>query len=457
MPQLNDLSDQMAEQFAENQEKQEKDGIIIKVIGVGGGGNNAVNYMYRQGIKDVSFVVCNTDRQALKNSPIACKVMIGSGLGAGNKPEVARQAAEDDIAKIEALFEDETKMVFITAGMGGGTGTGAAPVVARVAKERGLLTVGIVTIPFIFEGDRKIMKALEGADEMSKYVDALLVINNERLTEIYGDLDFLNAFGKADDTLATAARSISEIITCDGYMNCDFKDVETTLRGGGPAIISCGYGEGENRVTKAIEDALNSPLLRNRDIFGSKHLLFNIYYSLNAEQKFMMSEANELTEFVKNIDPEVDIIWGMGFDESLGNTVKITILAAGFEVTIRDDNNEVNAGGQPLPKHDPAPMYQQRAPLPKPTRQEPDRAKVDRIEQEYGRDKVEKTRQNYIVLTPNQFDDDTLVEKLERSPAYHRDKKIIDEFKRAAAGMPDHGLTSPYTSSPSGFIDFSFD
>ena len=270
--------DQFAGQFNDDEKISDRDP-IIQVIGVGGGGSNAINHMYRQGVKDVSFVVLNTDRAALRTSPVPCKVMIGSGLGAGDKPEVARQAAEDDLEKIEAIFNEKTKMVFVTAGMGGGTGTGAGPVVARVARERGLLTIGIVTIPFLFEGDRKILKALDGADEMAKYVDALLVINNERLAEIYGDLSFVNAFGKADDTLSTAASSISEIITGDGYINLDFNDVDTTLRNGGAAIISTGYGEGENRVTQAIDDALNSPLLKNRDVFGSKRLLFNLYFS----------------------------------------------------------------------------------------------------------------------------------------------------------------------------------
>ena len=241
--------------------------VIIKVIGVGGGGNNAVNHMYEQGIEKVSFLVCNTDWQALKNSPVPNRLLIGpkttEGLGAGNNPELAREAAEESADDIAREFDDDTKMVFITAGMGGGTGTGAAPVVARIARDRGLLTIGIVTIPFLFEGEKKIMKALDGAEEMSKYVDALLVVNNEQLTEIYADLDWMNAFGKADDTLSNAARSISELITGHGYMNLDFKDVNTTLRNGGAAIISTGYGEGEHRVSRAIEDALNSPLLKS--------------------------------------------------------------------------------------------------------------------------------------------------------------------------------------------------
>lgn len=296
---------------------------IIKVIGVGGGGNNAINHMYNQNIKGVSFVVCNTDLQALRASDVPTKVLLGPnithGLGAGNIPEKAKLAAEESTEEIGKLFDDETKMVFITAGMGGGTGTGAAPVVAKIAREHGVLTIGIVTIPFLFEGEKKILKALNGAEEMSKYVDALLIINNERLTEIYSELDFLNAFGKADDTLSTAARSISELITCEGRINLDFNDVKTTLENGGVAIISSGYGEGERRMTKAIEDALNSPLLKNRDVYGSKRILVNIYFSRNAEQKFVMSEVNEMREFMCNFAPEVDVIWGVAFDDTLGD------------------------------------------------------------------------------------------------------------------------------------------
>ncbi len=422
---------------------------IIKVIGVGGGGNNAINHMYQQGIKNVSFVVCNTDKQALNNSPVPTRVLIGPtvtrGLGAGNLPEVARKAAEESVEQLNELFDDQTKMVFITAGMGGGTGTGAAPVVARIAKERGLLTIGIVTIPFLFEGEKKILKALDGADEMSKYVDALLVINNERLTEIYHDLNFINAFGKADDTLSTAARSISELITCDGHINLDFNDVDTTLRNGGAAIISSGYGEGEHRVTKAIEDALNSPLLKNRDIFGSKKLLFNLYFSRNAEDEFVMDEAKELTAFVNKLDTGVDVIWGVAFDESLGNKVKITILASGFDITIRDDEQEKVFSLKQKPA---------------------DKDSRTRLSDEYGQEKIEdlqKTKDSarYIILTPEQMDDDAIVEKLEKSPAYNRDKKVADEIKlglKANAGTADAGQSpTTETDSASNKIDFTND
>ena len=421
---------------------------IIKVIGVGGGGNNAINHMYQQGIKNVSFVVCNTDKQALNNSPVPTRVLIGPtitrGLGAGNLPEVARKAAEESVEQLNELFDDQTKMVFITAGMGGGTGTGAAPVVARLAKERGLLTIGIVTIPFLFEGEKKILKALDGADEMSKYVDALLVINNERLTEIYHDLNFINAFGKADDTLSTAARSISELITCDGHINLDFNDVDTTLRNGGAAIISTGYGEGEHRVTKAIEDALNSPLLKNRDIFGSKKLLFNLYFSRNAEDEFVMDEAKELTAFVNKLDTGVDVIWGVAFDESLGNKVKMTILASGFDVTIRDDEQEKVFSLKQKPA---------------------DKDSRTRLSDEYGHEKIEdlqKTKDSarYIILTPEQMDDDAVVEKLEKSPAYNRDKKVADEIKSGAKSPAATEAEQPQTpaadSTPTK-IDFTND
>lgn len=394
---------------------------IIKVVGVGGGGNNAINHMYEQGIKGVSFVVCNTDRQALNYSPVPTRLLIGptttKGGGAGNVPELAKAAAEESAADIEALFDDDTRMVFVTAGMGGGTGTGAAPVVARIARERGLLTIGIVTIPFLFEGNKKILKALDGASEMGKYVDALLVINNDRLTEIYPDLNFLNAFGKADDTLATAARSISEIITSVGRINLDFNDVNTTLRNGGAAIISSGYGEGKNRVTKAIEDALNSPLLKNRDIFGSKKLLFNIYFNPDAEDEFKMQEAQELTEFMNKIDTGVDVIWGVALDNTLGNKVKITILAAGFAVTTGSDAVVVPAAAtEPAAPRVPA---------------------VDdtsRLGAEYGQEKIDnmikqKTRQRQIIMTPAQFDDDAVIEAFEKTPAYNRDRKVADEVK----------------------------
>ncbi|MCI9043205.1 MAG: cell division protein FtsZ [Muribaculaceae bacterium] len=432
--------DSFTQQLSQGEGFDARSNTIIKVIGVGGGGNNAVNHMYLQNIKNVSFVVCNTDRQALRNSPVPEKLQIGDGLGAGNKPEKARNAAEADIEKIRELFDDETKMVFVTAGMGGGTGTGAAPIVAREAKERGILTVGIVTIPFLFEGERKILKALDGVDEMAKQVDALLVINNERLTEIYGDLDFMNAFGKADDTLSTAASSISELITTDGYMNLDFEDVDTTLRNGGAAIISSGYGEGEGRVTKAIKDALNSPLLKNRDILTSKSLLFNIYYSRQAQQQFKMSEAQEITDFVSGINSQVDVIWGVAFDDNLGEKVRITILAAGFEVTIREDEDAEMAAqkrGNAGPR---GPLKWGAAPAePVVTGHNGPSRGADKIAEEYGGEKVANLRFNYITLTPEQMADDAALESFESTPTFTRDRKSaeLQVTQRPAAAIPE--------------------
>lgn len=414
-----------------------RDEVIIKVIGVGGGGNNAISHMYEQGIKHVSFVIINTDRQALNNSPVPTRVLIGNdGLGAGNDPEVAREAAENSADEIAKLFDDETKMVFITAGMGGGTGTGAAPVVARIAHEKGMLTIGIVTIPFLFEGRKKILKALDGAEEMSKHVDAILVVNNEQLTEIYSDLNWMNAFGKADDTLTDAARSISELITSDGYMNLDFKDVNTTLKNGGAAIISTGYGEGEHRVTKAINDALHSPLLKNRDIFGSKRLLFNLYYSRNADPEFAMGEASELTSFINNLDPDVDVIYGICHDDSLGNKIKITILAAGFELVIKGGKVTTEPNTNPVenprkPKIFGNPAEPVRVPKPQST--------PDPIKDIYGDGKVKQMERDreackYIILKPEQFEDDAVIEAVETAPAYNRDKGLLDELSRGSKG-----------------------
>lgn len=311
----------------------------IKVIGVGGGGNNAVDHMYKCGIRDVDFVLINTDKQVLDESPVPTKLTIGPGRGAGGKPERARDYAEKDAEKIAELFDDHTDMVFVTAGLGGGTGTGAGPVVARIAKQKGILTVGIVTIPFSFEGRKKILKALEGAREMSENVDALLTIRNERLTQIYPELSIFNAFQRADDTLLNAAQGITDIITIRGDINRDFNDVDTTLREGGTAIISTGYGSGENRVRDAINEALNSPLLCNTDILRSKKLLIVLYVNKDDENfPFKMAETDQLTDFVNDIDEEVEVMWGLYRDESLEDKVKITILASGFDSEVDDDD-----------------------------------------------------------------------------------------------------------------------
>ncbi len=411
----------------------------IIVIGVGGGGNNAVDHMFRQDVDHVSFVVVNTDRQALESAAVPTKVLIGPnvtrGRGAGNKPERAREAAEESAADIERLFTDDTDMVFVTAGMGGGTGTGAAPVVARIAKEKGLLTIGIVTIPFVFEGMRKIQKAITGADEMKKYVDAMMIVNNERLVEIYPDFEFESAFAKADDILSTAASSIAEIITRKGYINLDFNDVDTTLREGGTAIIAVGYGEGENRVTKAIQDALHSPLLRHTDVLSSKRILFNLYYSRNANVKFKASEAKELNDFINRVEEEVDVIWGITYDESLGDKVKFTILASGFDVTIDENKDKVIKGAAVTP----AAITD--TPI-----------NLDVISELYGTEKIEKiTReketQNYIILGADQIDDDSAIDRFEKSPTFTRDKRLNNpapkpEVKQAPGKPAEPGTFS---------------
>ncbi|MHB9054678.1 MAG: cell division protein FtsZ [Paludibacteraceae bacterium] len=307
---------------------------IIKVIGVGGGGGNAVNHMYNQGIADVSFVVCNTDNQDLVRSPVPIKVQLGKnitqGLGAGGRPEVARHAAEESVDDLQRMLADNTKMVFITAGMGGGTGTGASPVVAKVAHDMGILTVGIVTIPFAFEGNLKIRQALEGVVALSEYVDAILVINNEKLKLIYPDLNLSNAFAKADDVLTNAAKAIAEIITVPGYINTDFADVSTIMRNGKVAIMNTGYASGENRITKAIEDALNSPLLNTNDVNGASKVLLSLYCS--HENEIKMEEITQIHDFMAKVGEDVTVIWGASFDESLGDEVKITLIATGFDV-----------------------------------------------------------------------------------------------------------------------------
>ena len=311
------------------------DSSIIKVIGVGGGGGNAVNHMYRQGVTDVSFVVCNTDNQALVKSPVPTKIQLGlattEGLGAGGKPEIARLAAEESIDKIRDLLKDNTKMVFITAGMGGGTGTGASPVVAKAAHDLGILTVGIVTIPFAFEGNMKIRQALEGVAALSEHVDAILVINNEKLKQIYPDLELSNAFAKADDVLTNAATAIAEIITVPGYINTDFADVYSIMKDGNVAIMNTGYASGEGRITKAIADALNSPLLNTNDVSGASKILLSLYCSTT--DQIRMEEVEQIHEFMSKVGENVQVIWGASFDDELKDSVKITLIATGFDVS----------------------------------------------------------------------------------------------------------------------------
>ena len=312
-------------------------GNIIKVMGVGSGGNNAVNHMYLQDIDGVTFVVLDTDKHRLDESSVSNRLLLGVNTTLGqstcNDPEVARRAAEESEPEISALFDDDTKMVIITAGMGCGTGTGAAPVVARIAHEKGVLTVGLVTIPFLFEGSLRHLRALAGIEEMRKYVDSLFIINNEHLTEIYSDLNRSNAFMKADETLTTAVSSLCGLITIVPKICMDFNDLYWTLRKGGNAFIVSGFGSGERRVTKTLENALESPLLKDCDVFSSQKILMEFYYNPHSEYPLLMEEMNQVQEFMENFDHEVDVIWALAFDDNLDDQLKVTILASGCKLS----------------------------------------------------------------------------------------------------------------------------
>lgn len=316
---------------------------IIKVIGVGGGGCNAVKNMYSEGIVNVSFAVCNTDSQSLSKSPVPVKIMLGkSGLGAGANPEVGRSEAQNTQEDIKRLLDDGTKMAFVTAGMGGGTGTGAAPVIAGIAKSMGILTVGIITIPFYFEKRKKIVKALQGVEEMRKNVDALLIVNNERLCDVYADSEITvkDAFKLADKVLSDATKSISELITVEGTINLDFRDIETTIKSGGGAIMAMGRASGEGRVQNAILNALDSPLLYGSDISNAQRILFNIYTS--SKHPIFVREMREIDAFFDELNPDIKVIWGLSDDDSLDEDAKVTILATGL-------NNELADGIQDNP------------------------------------------------------------------------------------------------------------
>lgn len=306
---------------------------IIKVIGVGGGGSNAVNHMYNQGIIGVDFIVCNTDRQALDISPVPYKIQLGpsltEGRGAGAIPEIGMNAAIENIEEIRDVLNKNTKMVFVTAGLGGGTGTGAAPVIAQVAKELGILTVGIVTVPFSFEGRKRRQQAEEGLEKMRQNVDTLLVINNERLREITGNLTIGNAFSQADDVLTTAAKGIAEVIAVTGAINVDFNDVRTVMKDSGVAIMGSAAAEGENRATTAVQEALNSPLLNDNDISGAQYVLLNITYG---DKEVLMDEITEITDYIQDeAGSTADVIWGHGYDASLGDKLSVTLIATGFK------------------------------------------------------------------------------------------------------------------------------
>lgn len=433
----------MASAFGE----PDKPSSIIKVIGVGGGGGNAVNHMYREGIHNVTFVLCNTDKKALDDSPVPVHLQLGKeGLGAGNKPEKGQQEAEDSEPEIRNMLDDGTKMVFITAGMGGGTGTGAGPVVARIAKDMGILTVGIVTIPFKWEGKKKILQALAGVERMAKNVDALLVINNERLFSIYGQLSVEDAFGKADDTLSIAAKSIAEIITMHGIINLDFNDVKTVLKDGGVALMSTGYGEGEDRMKKAIDNALHSPLLNDNDVYNSKKILLSVSFAggENGQSTLMMEEMSAVTEFMDGFDDDIETKWGLSRDPELGEKIKVTILATGFGVKVED--GEMNITGQKAMSA--AEIRNKRA---------QEAAEQNLIQNYYGKAGTgnERLRPRFFLFSNEDLDNDNLISEVEATPTYKRSKLQYDELVRQSKG--DIELNAPATTKAapvSGTIKF---
>lgn len=392
---------------------------IIKIIGVGGGGSNAVRNMYKEGVHNVSFAICNTDIQALNSSEIPVKVQLGEktteGLGAGNDPTVARAAALESREQIEALFDDGTKMAFVTAGMGGGTGTGAAPIVAEIAKSKGMLTVGIITIPFRFELGGKIKQALKGVTEIAKHVDALLVINNQRLLSIYPELTLKEGFKKVDEVLTTATKSIAEIITARGTINLDFRDVKKVLKDGGVAIMSYGIDSGEQRVAKAFRKALHSPLLNDNDIYESKKILFNIYENPNSPMK--VAEMDEIEAFMKKFtDENIEVIWGVSEDYALeeGN-VKVTVLATGFGM-------KNIPGMAPVIKQE----EEERAAI---SREEAERIEAE--ERELNKMAQAFYRQDFrvYIFTGDEMNDEDFIATIDNSPTYKRTVHELENIK----------------------------
>ncbi|MBD5234643.1 MAG: cell division protein FtsZ [Bacteroidales bacterium] len=418
------------------------DAANIIAMGVGGGGCNAVAYMHSQDVKGVDFVVLNTDLQALRPLPVDTKILLGpklcGGLGAGGKAEVGQAAAEESIPEIEKILTPNVKMVFVTAGMGGGTGTGGAPVVAGVAKKKGILTVGIVTIPFFFEGMERISSAIDGAARLQENVDAMLVINNDRLGTIYPDYEWSQAFTKADDILTTAARTISDMVTTLANINIDMRDVDTCLRDGRTALISVGYGEGEKgqRMSSAIRNALHSPLLCDTDIMSAKELLFAFYISHDLNPPLTVQEAQEANRLVEEINKKVHIKFGWGYDDTLGNKIKFTILASGFDVSVETggQRRDVIRGREHEDNSPDSPMDQ-------------------RIAKAYGKEKVEdftrrQETQNYFVLTPEELDDDAAIEMVESSPAFRRDKRKVTAAARPAATAAPETSARPKEQAP---------
>lgn len=410
---------------------------IIKVIGVGGGGSNAVNYMYNLGINNVDFVICNTDIQALAKSPVPIKVQLGQtlteGLGAGSKPEIGRQAAIESIDQITEVLSNNTKMVFVTAGMGGGTGTGAAPIIAKTAKEMGILTVAIVTLPFEFEGRKRFNQAIEGIREIKDYVDSLLIINNQKLREIYGDLQYSMAFSKADDVLATAAKGIAEIITLPGHVNVDFADVKAVMTDSGVSIMGSGAAEGEDRALSAIKQALDSPLLNNSDIRGAKDILLNITCG---EPEVTMDEISQITEFLQAAaGNNSDIIFGVGKNPAVGEKVIVTIIATGF------GTNSFIPTENPKIKHTISDGRNNEPALPKEKKIHV--LNTEQQELSFEKDAVEEHPQTVVTNKEKQqitldLSNNEMVDDLEKTPAYLRKTMNMSNDNDSISSSPSN-------------------
>lgn len=385
---------------------------IIKVIGVGGGGCNAVKHMYEQGMTDVTFAVCNTDAAALSYSPVQRRVQLGEdGLGVGGDPQKGRLATENSIEEIREILSDGTKMVFITTGLGGGTGTGGAPVIAREAKEMGILTVAIVTIPFLYEGMNRIDRALQGLEEIAKHVDSLMVINNERLFQVYPTTTAIEAFERADDTLSIATRSIVDIIKIHGDLNPDFADVKTVLKDGGVAIITTAYAEGVDRLNHAIDAALNTPLLNNNNIYKSKRLLMTIFTSRNSEEgePLMMTELKQISTFMSRFNKQIDSKHAIGYDDSLGRKIKVTILASGFG--LEETPTDIDVYGED--------MYNK-------TRGQRLNEMYDLF---YGLDSTAARGWNTYEFQTDELDDDDIISAIDTSPTYNRTSGFVSKLR----------------------------
>ena len=439
--------------FEPPEEKQN----IIKVMGVGGGGSNAVTHMFSEGITGVDFVLCNTDDQALQRSPVENKLHIGKhALGAGNVPAVGRAAAEETEDKIHEILDDGTRMLFITAGMGGGTGTGAAPVVARISKDMGILTVGIVTLPFSFEGKRRQQQALEGIQELRKYVDALLVISNDKLRQEYGNMKLTEAFKMADDVLKIAAKGIAEIITVTGYVNVDFEDVKNVMQGSGKAIMGSGYAKGEDRALKAVEEAVHSPLLDDSDIKGAKNILV---YITSGTDEVKLDEVTEINEYVQDATGKVsEVIWGNGEDMSLEDGIRVTLIATGFgndetvteepivhtfeENTIKDPEKELQRQAvvaeekheEVTPQEDEIRSY---------VKKEESVMKIEEVEDEKPKDEAPKIRRHTL------YEDEEIADKKNNDKYYNNDNDSGITVHRISPDAPRNN--EPIAPTPRRF------